>query len=216
MDIREAAQRWTEAARFALAADRDDLPHVFDPSEDDPEYCDACREFGEAGDDAHDVPAGFDPEEYGDGLAGLLLDADVLTAPDDSERWRVELSLTVGGPTVYVVADSRWSTVTFHHSWGYDPAAERPEDRCPWCGRTVRLTRAERRMLAAPSSPTSHPTGPTHDAAQGPSRSTSSACGRRPLAEDDWRPADLHEIDLWGDDAAVWQDIAAQCAGVDL
>ena len=164
VDIREAAQRWTEAARFALAADRDDLPHVFDPSEDDPEYCDACREFGEAGDDAHDAPAGFDPEEYGDGLAGLLLDADVLTAPDDSERWRVELSLTVGGPTVYVVADSRWSTVTFHHSWGYDPAAERPED----------------------------------------------------LAEDDWRPADLHEIDLWGDDAAVWQDIAAQCAGVDL
>lgn len=156
-DIYGAAQRWTEAARFALAADRDDLPHLFDPSEDDPEYCDTCREFGEAGDDAHDVPAGFDPDEYADGLAGLLLDADVLTAPDNPERWRVELSLTVGGPTVYVVADSRWTFVTFHHSWGRDV----------------------------------HP-------------------------DDVAKAADLHGIDLWGDDAAVWRDIAAQCAGADL
>ena len=73
------------------------------------------------------MPADYDPEDYADGLAGLLLDADVLTAPDDSDRWRVELSLTVGGPTVYVVADSRWSSVEFHHSWG------REANRCA-CG----------------------------------------------------------------------------------
>ena len=163
-DIREAARRYIEAARFALAADRDELPHVFDPSEDDPEYCDTCREFGEAGDDAHDVPAGFDPDEYADGLAGLLLDADVLTAPDDPERWRVELTLTLGGPTVYVVADSRWTSVEFRHSWGRD-------------GYTGRVGE----VYGDPST-----------------------------------YGDLHRVDLYGDDAAVWLDIAAQCAGVDL
>lgn len=186
-DIYRAGQRWTEAARFALAADRDEL-HAFTPWElcehcgeaierrdgrwvhgptgDDGDYlavcptpldtfaepADECTECGEAS--ADHCP---DPDEYGDGLTGLLLDADVLTAPDDPERWRVELSLTVGGPTVYVVADSRWTSVTFHHSWGRDV----------------------------------HP-------------------------DDVAKAADLHEIDLWGDDAAVWRDIAAQCAGADL
>ena len=158
-DIRDAARRYTEAARFALAADRDDLPHVFTtdtpaPERDEWTTCDECGEY--ADDDAHDVPAGFDPDEYADGLAGLLLDADVLTAPDDPERWRVELSLTLGGPTVYVVADSRWSTVEFHHSWGRD----------------------------------------AHD--------------------DPASAADLHSVDLYGDDAETWQGIAATCAGVDL
>lgn len=162
-DIREAARRYTEHARFALAADRDELPHPFTPSEDDPDTCETCDGW-DPDDDAHDVPAGFDPDEYADGLAGLLLDADALTAPDDPERWRVELSLTVGGPTVYVVADSRWTSVTFHHSWGRD-------------GYTGRVGE----VYGDPST-----------------------------------YGGLHRVDLYGDDAAVWLDIAAQCAGVDL
>lgn len=154
-DIREAAHRWTEAARFALAADRDELPHAFTYDDDDPgELCAECGDPREGHDET--LAADYDPDDYCDGLAGLLLDADVLTAPDDPDRWRVELSLTVGGPTVYVVADSRWSSVEFHHSWGRD----------------------------------------VHD-------------------DPDAAP-DLHTLSLYGDAAAVWLDIAAQCAGVDL
>lgn len=97
-------------------------------------------------------------EECVDGLAGLLLDIDALTSAD-GDRWRVELTLTVGGPTVWVVVDSRWSSVEFHHSWG----------RGPTCGAACNL----------------HCRG------------------------------DLHEIDLAGDAADVWREVAMMAAGVD-
>lgn len=118
-DIREAARRYTDAARLAFLGERDDV-HAFTPDADeDPDYCGECREFGEAGDGAH-WPADVDPAEYADGLAGLLLDVDLLTSPTDPDRWRAELLLTCGGPTVRVTVDSRESGATFSHSWGMD------------------------------------------------------------------------------------------------
>lgn len=155
-DIRESADRWTDYARWAMMADRDELPHAFATTDDDerPDYrlCDECREYADH--ECHDVPDGFAPDEYSDGLAGLLLDVDALTSAD-GDRWRVELILAVGGPTVWVVVDSRWSSVEFHHSWGCE------------------------------------------------------------IADDDSGEIDRHEIDLWGDDADVWREVAMMAAGVD-
>lgn len=152
-DIRDSAARWTDCGRWAMMAERDELPHLFAPDEDDPGTCAEC--YGPADEVDDHGPDGFDPDEYGDGLAGLLLDVDALTSAD-GDRWRVELSLTVGGPTVWVVVDSRWSSVEFHHSWGCE------------------------------------------------------------IADDDSGEIDRHEIDLYGDDADVWREVAMMAAGVDL
>jgi hypothetical protein len=57
-----------------------------------------------------------------------------------SDAYRTEFLLAVGGPTVRVVVDSRWSPdVTFHHSWGTTLAGEdcheismHPDDAAQW------------------------------------------------------------------------------------
>lgn len=156
-DIRDAAERHTQHARWAMMAERDELPHAFEDSDDGTGECYVCAELAED----HDTPADFDPDEWSDGLAGLLLDVDALTSAD-GDRWRVELTLTVGGPTVWVVVDSRWSTVEYHHSWGRDRAYS---DACP-----------DGRTDSAP---------------------------------------DRAEIELSGDDADVWREVAMMAAGVD-
>lgn len=121
-DIRDSAARWTDYARWAMMAERDEL-HDYDTSGDEAAMAagdpnpGTCAECGVSV--WEHTPA--ESEECLDGLAGLLLDADALMS-GDGDRWRVELSLTVGGPTVWVVVDSRWSSVEFHHSWGCEIA----------------------------------------------------------------------------------------------
>lgn len=161
-DIRDAADRHTQYARWAMMAERGDL-HDYDTADDESAMAagepnpGTCAECGVSVWDH--APA--ESEEFLDGLAGLLLDVDALTSAD-GERWRVELLLTCGGPTVWMVVDSRWSTVEFHHSWGRDRAYS---DACP-----------DGRTDSAP---------------------------------------DRAEIELSGDDADVWREVAMMAAGVD-
>lgn len=63
-----------------------------------------------------------DPDEYGE--YGILDVAHFTCRTSDA--YRTEFVLAVGGPTVYVTVDSRWSDVTFHHSWGADPRTGTP------------------------------------------------------------------------------------------
>lgn len=168
-DIRHAAESHTQAARFAYLAEVDELPHAFDPDDDDPDICTELGCMADADDETAHGPEGFDPDEYVDGLSGFLLDADTLNG-DDADRWRVELLLTCGGPTVSVVVDSRWSTVEYHHSWGRGRF-------CQNCG-----------------------------------GEEGTPCGDG--GADDHVMPDRTMIELSGDDAATWQDVARYAAGV--
>jgi hypothetical protein len=67
--------------------------------------------------------AGFDLGEDCKGCGGepteFAYDVDILVSPTDPDR--VEFLLAGGGPTIWVVVDSKWSGYAeFHHSWGMD------------------------------------------------------------------------------------------------
>ena len=80
------------------------------------------------------------------------LNADILEVQTfrdaDREEYRVEITLTIGGPTVFVVVDSRWSdTAEFHHSWGRGSDGQ-PCDEIDLYGRDAAPWREVAEMLA--------------------------------------------------------------------
>lgn len=60
-------------------------------------------------------PEGVEPDEWH--WTDEVLDCDVLRSAKTG-RTIVEITLAVGGPTVWIEVDSRFESVTFHHSWG--------------------------------------------------------------------------------------------------
>lgn len=54
-------------------------------------------------------------KDLGDALNEYILEAERFVS--NNGRKRFEFTLTIGGPTVWVVVDE-WQNVTFHNSWG--------------------------------------------------------------------------------------------------